>query len=220
MIIEVGEHRFKSKSALLKELRALLYKHKPGTTFSDVDAAFLTACLEQANSFYSYPVETPTSWRVMTSLQWRNNEFVFSREDGTQENPSIKRLALTKSRAGKTPRRAARRDIADQIKNFRNNAGLSFGYQCKSCVFTSHNVGDFHVHHAEVPFTEMFENFLSHCGFIESDINVVEYLDDTGRLINFGMSEPAKTAFSDFHKKHANLELLCLKCHLWETQNG
>ena len=216
--LEIAGQTFKTKSVLLKKLRDILHAYKPGQFVSAEDAAFLSVCLEQANHYYGYPVERGIKWRVQEHSTWKNSEFVFYREDGTRDNPSIKRLSQTKAKGPKKPKQAARHDIADQILEFRSREYRNGGYHCAEidCDHVSSDVTEFEVDHI-LPFSELWEIFLNIIGAREAEIGVVEHLDDTGVMVSFGLAYPFDIAFKGFHRKHAKLQLLCRGCHAAKT---
>lgn len=216
MIVDVAGQHFKSKTALLTRIREILYACDLGAFIGPEDSAFLDACLEQANRYYGYPIEKPAKWRVQEHSTWKNREFVFYRNDDTRENPSIKRLAMTKPKGPKPLKSGARQDIAYQVLAFRGAQLMGNGYQCSECDHNSRSASEFEVHHI-VPFTELWDAFLSDMGATEAKLSIVEERDDTGAMITFGLAYPWDIAFKGFHKKHAKLQLLCLGCHAHKT---
>jgi hypothetical protein len=219
MTIVVADQTFKSKQSLLNRIREILYKYQMGDFVQEDDASFLTSCLNQANIYYGYPSETPIAWRVMAQPRWNGAEFVFLRPDGTRENPSIKRLSMTKSKEGKTPRMASRRDISEQILDFRATKFTASGLSCDEpgCEYTSPSTADFNVDHDSQTYVELYEAWLYQSGVDESKIKIIERRDEYGVMIDFGMAEPYKSSWAEFHKKHAKLQILCIKCHTYKT---
>lgn len=222
MIVEVAGKTFKSKKALLDGIRDILYFYPPGKFVSQDDADFLTACLKKANAYYGYPDENPTKWRVQHQSALfgaRHPEFVFYRSNGTRENPSIRRLAMTKSKSPKHPKMGARGEVVDQILEYRNSRfSPLYGFRCEDpeCGHASFESPDFEVDHV-VPFTELWDIFLSNMGATDKEIGIAERRDESGVLIGLGLTYPYDIAFKGFHKQHAKLQLLCRGCHAHKT---
>jgi hypothetical protein len=216
----INGEAIKTKKALYERLKVILYGYGFGATISERDQAFLNDALTQANVFYEYPVEQPSSWRVQQQSMGACPEFVFSRPDGTQENPSIKRLSQQKSKGGKSVRMGARRVINDQILDFRTSkCDGNFNFTCDDplCSYTSHDGRDFEVDHDLPSFAEIYEGWLSDLSINEKELAVVEQRDATGVMVAYGLNEPFADSFSRYHKRHAKLQLLCKGCHAHKT---
>jgi hypothetical protein len=216
----INGEAIKTKKALYERLKLILYGYGFGQTIADGDQAFLNDALTQANVFYEYPAEQPSSWRVQQQAMGACPEFVFSRPDGTQENPSIRRLSQQKSKGGKTPRMAARRDVNNQILDFRSSkCDANFSFTCDDplCGYTSHDGRDFEVDHDDVSFVEIFEGWMSDIGISEASLSIAEQRDATGVMIEYGLNEPFDESFSRYHKRYAKLQLLCKGCHAHKT---
>jgi hypothetical protein len=211
---------FKTKKALYERLRTILYGYGLGSPITGADQAFLDEALTQANRYYEYPAEAPVSWRVQQQSMGSRPEFVFARPDGTQENPSIRRLSQEKSKAGKTPRMAARRDINGQILEFRaSTCDDNFNYTCEDplCDYTSNDGRDFDVDHDVPAFSELFETWIVDRDINTKELEVVETRDASGVMVEYGLNKPFNESFSRFHKRHAKLKLLCRACHADKT---
>jgi hypothetical protein len=216
--IEVGGEVFRTKGALLERIRGILYGCPVGSVVAEAEAAFLTACLQAANRFYGHEVEDPVRWEVWQQRVGggRYPEFYFIRENGTRENPSIRRLSTQKSKIEKVAKDAARQSVLSQIMEFRN--GLP-SYQCEGCPANGGaDATGFEVHHAGPTFNELWAAFVARVGVDEDAIPVIEFRDDTGIMIGFDLGPPYNFQFSAFHEEHAKLKLLCLECHKAETR--
>lgn len=218
MMVEVAEHRFKSKKALYERLREILWGVPMGSFVEGADAVFLNAALSSANVFYGYPAEAPIAWRIQKQGMGPAPEFVFIRADGTCENPSIKRLSLQKKKGGKTARMAARRDVVDQILEFRSSRlSGAMMFHCDDCDYVSPSVSDFDVDHDDPTFVDMFEAFLAAHRCDEVDIPVIETKDSLGIMVDYGMAEPFGSRWKRYHAEFAKLQLLCRGCHVHKT---
>jgi hypothetical protein len=196
MKITVNGEQFKSKTALLERIRGVLYGTPIGTDVDAADAAFLTAALALANAYYDYPLEQPVRWQVRRQILIGNSpEFVFVRPDGSEENPSIKRLSMQKPLGGKRPIDGARQSVASFVLEQRNRI---FPSRCAHCKVA--NV-KFEVHHDDPPFADVWRAFLAQPGMVEAV------------MTGFYLAEPHGSLFREFHRKHARLMLLCLPCH-------
>jgi hypothetical protein len=204
---EVAGRMYRSKDALLEDLRTILYRYEPVATVDLEDSLFLTACLEQANRYYDYPIENPIVWQIRWQAIGRYPEFVFERFDGSRENPSIKRLSMQKPKSGKSIKSAARQSIAEQIKQFRNAHYVCEGYEGYECT------GPFEVHHDEISFNEIWELYVRAAHSDEFKPGIVETLDETGIMLSYRLTEPYHSEFNAFHRQHAKLKFLCAECH-------
>jgi hypothetical protein len=218
MKVQVASENFASKKALYERLRVILHGYPQGTFVPEADAAFLTAALQSANAFYGYPVEDPVSWRIQQQATGTHSEFVFTRPDGTRENPSIRRLSLQKSRTGKTARMAARREISPQVIAFRNERrSPARTFACDECSVETANIADFEVDHDAPTFAQLFETFVAQLGIEEASLKVHEIRDNTGLMVDFGLEPGVAALWRSYHGEHARLQLLCRGCHVHKT---
>jgi len=211
--ITVGGEHFSTKGALLERIRGILYGTPEGSDVSPAHAAFLTAALQRANVYYSFPAEQPVRWQVRRQLIIGNHpEFVFTRPDGSEENPSIKRLSTQKPLGGKRPVDGARQAVVDHVLDFRSSARP----RCARC----NAVGlELEVHHDEPTFARIWQMFLAQPGIVEAEMSVIEYRTDAGVMHSFCLAPPHDRLFRAFHREHARLQLLCLICHDHITHN-
>lgn len=203
MKLQRGGETLKSKDALYKRLQELRDNAQMYAALPPAEAAFLTECLNKANEYYDYPQEQPTMWFVRTQIIiGTHSEFVFRRADGTEENPSIKRLSMQKPLGGKSVKEAARHSIADQVIAYRNTQ--YFCADCRGCA-------GLEVHHDEPSFNTIWQQFLADKD--EAAIGVHEHRSYTGVSAGYRLTEPYHSQFNVFHAAHAKLKMLCRGCH-------
>jgi hypothetical protein len=210
-----------TRASLKQTLRIIRDCYEPGQFITYPDhVAFLDECLREGNRINGLPIEDNVRWFVHLheNLSSTSKCFGFLREDNTPDYPSLDRLAQKKMPPLK-PKAAARQDIAQQILEFKGRcAGKGGVFRCEGCDYESTEPTDFEVHHDIMPFTEIWECFLSEMGLVESEIGVVENNPTApGDLYTFGMEYPFNFAFQLYHQKHAKLKLLCKRCHAGVT---
>lgn len=219
MILQFQDQRFKTKKALYERLRDILWNSPIGPVCEE-DAAFLDACLYEAHAHYGMQKENPIGWLIQFNAMYqKSREFVFIRADGSRDNPSIKRLARTKLKKNRDYKSAARREIAYQISEFRAQKFNGFSYTCDDaqCGYTSNNAAHFEVDHDIPVFVELLDHWIQSSRIDPTDIEVVDQLDPSGVLIDYGMGPEHGVSWRGFHKKYAKLQLLCKGCHQHKT---
>lgn len=218
MQIEILSRVF-TRGSLKSELRRIRDSYQPGDFITDPERlSFLNECLAQGNIANDRPIEAAdVRWFIALhdNLSHDSKCFGILRPDNTVDYPSLDRLS-GKKKPPLRPQDAARHDINYQIRRFKaDRCGAKGIFSCEDCGFACDDVREFEAHHNSIPFTELWDSFVSVSGLIEAEVEVVKRKPEKlGQEHNaFGLPWPIDFAWRAFHHKHAQLKLLCRECH-------
>ena len=203
-----------TRATLKAELRIIRDCYQPGEFITDKQTlSFLNECLRQGNIANDKAIEAgDIKWFVARNL-YESLCFGILRENGTFDYPSLDRLSGKKKPAPR-PKDAARFDIAYQINEFKGDrCGAQGIFTCEECGFSADDVRQFEAHHHGMPFTELWDTFVSLQGLIESDIEITKREPEKVSQEPFSLAYPLNFAWQAFHRKYAQLKLLCGECH-------
>lgn len=137
-----------------------------------------------------------------------NNMFVIQKHNGTEEDISY-RTCITKQNDRVDVTKALRFAVISDISEYRRHAfSNERTIPCADCNAPCENAHSTHIDHI-LPFRTIVANFVSEENI---DLNSIQtHSSGTYRLIS---DIDLRMRWTDYHKKHATLRVMCARCNL------
>lgn len=216
----IADKKFSTKKEITEYCKAL--KRTVGIIYvaDSIGYRFLTALIREGHLNAKHKLRKAINYIYVDKNKYGITRFMLKYLDGTEDDFSyiscIDNLGketeeARKSRIRKKKNSAYRLSIKDQIQEFRNN---SYNI-CELCGNSSINT-IFHVDHKNPTFAQLIEDFenIVNVSIPEEFIDIDTTSYEHGRHMFREEDRKYCEWWKDYHKKCANLQILCSKCNL------